>query len=116
VHAQIPRHSKGLRSYGIRATKTDRDADLWPFIQTVLDTSLNKDIEVLSIQVKHIDLAKQIICIPKAKVSAREQHITARLTDFLEERMKSLEAGQEFLFPVKKSYRQHRSYMVEPFK
>ena len=63
---------------------------------------LNEDIEVLSIQVKHVDLAKQIIYIPKAKAGAREQHITARLTDFLEERMKSLEAGQEFLFPAKK--------------
>ena len=63
---------------------------------------LNKYIEILSIQVKHIDLAKQIIYIPKAKAGAREQHITARLTDFLEERMKSLEAGQEFLFPAKK--------------
>ena len=101
VHAQIPRYSKGIRSYGIRGTKADRDADLWLFIQIALDTS-NKDIEVLSIQVKHVDLAKQIIYIPKAKAGAREQHITARLTDFLEERMKSLEAGQEFLFPAKK--------------
>ena len=77
---------------------------------------LNKDIGVLSIQVKHVDLAKQIIYIPKAKAGAREQHITARLTDFLEERMKSLEAGQEFLFPSKKSYRQHRNYRMKPFK
>ena len=30
--------------------------------------------------------------------------------------MKSLEAGQEFLFPAKKPYRQHRSYMMDPFK
>ena len=59
---------------------------------------------------------KQIIYIPKAKAGAREQNITARLTDFLEERMKSLEAGQEFLFPAKKPYRQHRSYMMDPFK
>ena len=56
MHAQIPRHSKGIRSYGIRAAKADTDADLWPFIQIALDTS--DDIEVLSIQVKHIDLAK----------------------------------------------------------
>jgi site-specific recombinase XerD len=27
-----------------------------------------------------------------------------------------LEAGKEFLFPAKKPYRQHRSYMMEPFK
>ena len=50
---------------------------------------LNEDIEVLSIQVKHIDLAKQIIYIPQAKAGAREQYITARLENFLEERMKS---------------------------
>ena len=81
VHAQIPRYSKGIRSYGIQGTKADRDADLWPFIQIALDTS--KDIEVLSIQVKHVDLAKQIIYIPKAKAGAREQHITARLAEFL---------------------------------
>jgi hypothetical protein len=30
--------------------------------------------------------------------------------------MKSLEAGQEFLFPAKKPYIQHRNYMMEPFK
>jgi integrase len=77
---------------------------------------LNEDIEVLSIQVKNIDFANQIIYLPKAKPGAREQHIIARLADFLEERMKSLEAGQEFLFPAKKPYRQDRSYMMKPFK
>ena len=51
-----------------------------------------------------------------AKAGAREQHITARLADFLEERMRFLEAGQEFLLPSKKSYRQHRKYRMKPFK
>jgi hypothetical protein len=50
---------------------------------------LNEDIEVLSIQIKHIDLAKQVTQIPKAKAGAREQYITACLENFLEERMKS---------------------------
>jgi hypothetical protein len=69
VHRQIPRHSKGIRSYAIRAAKADRDADLWPFIQIAL-------IEILRIQVKHIDLlAKQIIYMPKGKAGAREQSI-----------------------------------------
>jgi hypothetical protein len=66
-----------------------------------LPDTLNEDIEVLSIQVMHIDLAKQVIFILKAKAGAREQHITALLADFLEEHMKSLEEGQEFLFPFK---------------
>ena len=45
---------------------------------------LNEDIEVLSNQVK------QIIYISRAKTVAREHYITARLANFLEERMKSL--------------------------
>jgi hypothetical protein len=53
----------------------------------------------------YCDLAKQIIFIPKAKTGASGRHITAHLSDFLDERMNSLQAGQEFLFPAKKPYR-----------
>ena len=93
--------SQQVKSPGYWRSPKQIEMWLWLFIQIALYT-LNEAVEVLSIQVKHIDLAKQVIFILKAKAGAREQHITARLADFLEELMKSLEAGQEFLFPAKK--------------
>jgi len=97
------------------AAKEDKDPHLFPFILIGLETSM-RHMEILSIQVKNIDLGKRVIYIPKAKAGAREQPITKNLANFLGELLNSLEPNQQYLFPSRKSYREYRGYMAEPFR
>lgn len=97
------------------AAKEDQDPHLFPFILIGLETSM-RHMEILSIQIKNIDLGKRVIYIPKAKAGAREQPITNNLANFLGEHLQSLEPGQQYLFPSKKPYREYRGYMAEPFR
>ena len=97
------------------AAKDDQDPHLFSFILIGLETSM-RHMEILSIQIKNIDIGKRVIYIPKAKAGAREQPITNNLAKFLGELLKSLEPGQEYLFPSKKPYREYRGYMAEPFR
>jgi integrase len=56
--------------------------------------------EILSIRLEHVDLAKRVIFIPKAKAGAREQPITAHLAEFLRGYIEASEPGQDWLFPT----------------
>ena len=99
----------------LEAAREDQDQDIFPFILIGLETSM-RHMEILSIQVRNIDLGKRVIYIPKAKAGAREQPFTKNLADFLEEHLQSIEPDQKFLFPSKKAHREHRGYMGESFK
>lgn len=54
----------------IDAAKEDQCPYIYPFIVIGLGTSMRR-MEILSIQLKNIDLARRVIFIPKAKAGAR---------------------------------------------
>jgi integrase len=88
---------------------------IYPFIRIALETSMRRT-EILSIQLKHIDLERRIIFIPQAKAGAREQPITKNLADFLAEHTKTAEPGQEWLFPSNRSKCGHIKWVEYAFR
>lgn len=54
--------------------------------------------EVLSTRREHVDVERRTIYIPHAKAGAREQPMTGEPAEFLEEYMKTLPRGTEWLF------------------
>lgn len=82
------------------AAKQDQCPYIYPFIVIGLSTSMRR-IEILSIQLKNIDLEKRVIFIPKAKAGAREQPITQQLASYLQEYLDIVDKDQEWLFPSK---------------
>jgi integrase len=86
----------------IDAAKQDQTWQVYPFIVIGLETSMRR-MEMLSIRIEHIDLARRVIYIPKAKAGAREQPITAHLAEFLRGYIESAEPGQEWLFSAESS-------------
>lgn len=84
------------------AAKADQCPYIYPFIVIGLGTSMRR-MEILSIRLEHIDLAKRVIYIPKAKAGAREQPMPQYLADFLKEYIEAMEKGQVWLFPSKLS-------------
>ena len=63
----------------LAAARTDTSFAVHPFIQIGLETSMRR-MEILSIRIEHVDLARRVIYIHKAKSGAREQPITGNLT------------------------------------
>ncbi|MGC9195154.1 MAG: hypothetical protein ACP5IL_06835 [Syntrophobacteraceae bacterium] len=58
-----------------------------------------RKMDILNIRREHADLQRRMLFIPKAKAGAREQPITAHLTDFLADYMEALpKVGQGFLY------------------
>lgn len=79
---------------------------VYPFIAIGVETSLRR-MDILSIELKHIDLAKLVIFIPKSKTGAREQPITQNLANILKAYIKNAESEQVWLFPSKRSKTGH---------
>lgn len=86
----------------LQAAKEDQCPYIYPFIVIGLSTSMRKT-EILSIQLRNIDLNKRVIFIPKAKAGAREQPITQQLADFLKDYLENVKGDQDWLFPSKTS-------------
>ena len=80
-----------------------------------LETSMRR-MEILSIRIEDINLAKRSIYIPKAKAGARDQPITKNLTLFLSDFLKSKPPAQEWLFPSKRAKDGHTVAIEKPFK
>lgn len=96
----------------LEAAKADQFPYIYPFIVIGLSTSMRR-MEILSIQIKNIDLEKRVIFIPKAKAGAREQPITQQLADFLKPR---LESNQQWLFPSRTSATGHVMNIEKQFR
>lgn len=75
-----------------------------------------RKMEILSIRLEHIDLARRVIYIPKAKAGAREQPITAHLAEFLRGYVESAQPGQVWLFPSRTSTSGHFTEIKHPFR
>jgi integrase len=96
-------------------SRQDINRVIYPFIIIGLETSMRK-MEILSIQVEHIDLERRVIFIPKAKAGAREQPITEYLTKFLSEHLKLVQPGQVWLFPSETSASGHVVSIEKAFR
>jgi len=99
----------------IDAAKEDQCPYIYPFIVIGLGTSMRR-MEILSIQIKNIDLDKRVIYIPKAKAGAREQPIPQYLADFLLSYIVTAKADQVWLFPAKLSASGHVMNIEKQFR
>ncbi len=99
----------------LEEAKKDQNPNIYPFVIIGLETSMRR-MEILSIRIEDINLAKRTIYIPKAKAGARDQPITKNLTLFLSDFLKSKSPAQEWLFPSKRAKNGHTVAIEKPFK
>lgn len=99
----------------VDAAKEDQCPYIYPFIVIGLGTSMRR-MEILSIQIKNIDLNKRVIYIPKAKAGAREQPIPQYLADFLSGYVDAAKLDQVWLFPAKLSASGHVMNIEKQFR
>ncbi|MBY0402291.1 MAG: tyrosine-type recombinase/integrase [Cyanobacteria bacterium] len=86
-----------------------------PFIRIALGTAMRR-MEILSIQIKHIDCGNREIYIPKAKCGARTQPMTGSLAEYLTHYIALYtDPAQPFLFPATRSQSGHRMEIEKPF-
>jgi integrase len=82
----------------LRAAEQDQNGNVHAFIMVALATGMRHS-EILKIRRHEVDLEKRCIWIPKAKAGAREQPITQELAEYLDQRLKMLPSGCEWIFP-----------------
>lgn len=99
----------------VECSKSDQNAQIYPFILIALDTSMRLG-EVLAIRKEHVDLANRRIFIPKAKAGAREQPITQGLADYLQSYMAALPEGLPWLFASPSAKEGHTVNIRKPFR
>jgi integrase len=99
----------------IECAKTDNSPLVLPFILVGVETSMRLQ-EILSIKKEHIDTARRVIFIPKAKAGAREQPITQTLADFLSRHVQALPPGSPWLFPSPSAKGGHTTTIVRAFR
>lgn len=102
-----------------RLAALDENKHVFLFMLIGLDTSMRKS-AILAIRVEHIDIARQVIYVPKvagvSKTGAREQPITKRLAEYLKEELKTFPPEQEWLFPSSKSATGHAANIDKAFR
>lgn len=99
----------------IEASKHDQNPQVYPFIVIGLETAMRR-MEILSIQIRNIDLGRKMIYIPEGKTGSREQPITNHLAEFLEDYLKTTKPKQKWLFPSPKSSTGHTTNIEKAFK
>jgi integrase len=100
----------------LKAAKADDSAAVYPFIMIGLETGMRR-MEILSIRLEHIDLTRRVIYLPQAKAGAREQPISAHLTEFLQDYLvRYTKVAQEWLFPSKNSRPGHMIAIEKAFR
>ncbi|MEI8378004.1 MAG: site-specific integrase [bacterium] len=99
----------------LEAARADQSQFVYVFIMIGLSTAMRRS-EILSIELKNIDLKQRVIYIPKAKAGARVQPITDELAEFLERYIKTLKDDDIYLFPSKESKTGHFINIDKPYK
>lgn len=99
----------------LTAASQDSNEQIYLFMVIGLETAMRR-MEILSIQVTHIDLEKRTIYIPQAKAGSRQQPITAFLQDILAKHLSSLNPQQPWLFPSKTSASGHTTNIEKSFR
>ena len=72
--------------------------------------------EILSVQIKNIDIPKRVIYIPQAKGGAREQPITVSLASYLQNLIKQTKQDHQWLFTSPNSKSGHTVAIEKPFR
>ena len=99
----------------LKVCRQDQSKDIYLFTLIGLETSMRK-MEILSIRLDDINLEQRLIFIPVAKAGSREQPITAHLTEFLGEHLKSIPTDQIWLFPSATSTSGHVVSIEKAFR
>jgi integrase len=99
----------------VECAKKDNSPFVYPFILIGVETSMRMR-EILSIRKEHIDTARRVIFIPKAKAGAREQPITQTLADFLSSHVQALPPGSPWLFSSPGAKGGHTTSIVKAFR
>ena len=99
----------------IESAKSDQSIHIYPFIVIGLSTSMRR-MEILSIQLKNIDVGKRMIYLPHAKAGPREQPITQSLAEFLKGYLEAATPDQQWLFPSKTSSTGHVLCIEKSFR
>jgi integrase len=99
----------------LEAAKQDENRHIYPFMVIGLETAMRR-MEILSIRLEHIDLAKQVIHIPEAKAGARQQPFTTHLAEFLKSHLKTIAPNQRWLFPANRSATGHTTNIEKAFR
>ena len=100
----------------LKAAKEDEHPFILPFIIIGLETGMRR-MEILSIRIENIDLLRRVIFIPQAKSGAREQPISAHLTEFLGRHLRqAVQSGQQWLFPSSTSKAGHMVAIEKTFR
>ena len=99
----------------IAAAEKDENQYILPFIRIALDTSMRR-MEILSVQIKNIDIPKRVIYIPQAKRGAREQPITVSLASYLQNLIKQTKQDHQWLFTSPNSKSGHTVAIEKPFR
>ncbi len=99
----------------LEKAKEHQSSFIYNFILIALETSMRRS-EILSIQLKNIDIQRRIIFIPKAKAGSREQPITKNLAEYLENYLNMTEPDQIWLFPSCRSECGHIKWVEGAFR
>lgn len=95
------------------AARADACWEVYPFILIGLSTGMRRS-EILSMRWEHVDPARRVIHIQKAKAGARDQPMTAELATYLGE-LRGMMPGAEWVFPAD-SASGHRVTIEKPFR
>lgn len=99
----------------VECARADNSMWVYPFIVIGLETSMRL-MEILSIRREHVDVARRVLYIPKAKSGAREQPVTKHLADFLTAHIAALPPGTPWLFPAMASRSGHATNITPAFR
>lgn len=99
----------------VEAAKHDQNPQIYPFVVIALSTAMRRS-EVLAIRKEHVDLARRVIHVPRAKAGPREQPITQELADFLSSYMAASQPGTPWLFPSPGARSGHAMDIRKPFR
>ena len=99
----------------LTCAKADDNDQIFAFILIGLQSSMRL-MEILRIRRDHLDLAGRTIFIPKAKGGSRQQPITRRLAEFLENHLTTLPTKNHWLFPSTKSVTGHTMNVRKAFR
>lgn len=97
----------------LAAARMDSCWEIYPFVTIAANTGMRK-MEILAIRWEHVDLARRIIHVPRAKAGPRDQPITAGLAAYLGE-LRAMMPGAVWLFPAD-SASGHRIAIEKPFR
>lgn len=99
----------------IEAAKQDQHRHLYLFVVIGLGTAMRR-MEILSIRLRDIDLARRVIYIPQAKGGSREQPIPGYLVNVLRGYIEAAMPGQEWLFTSEGSRTGHTVNIEKAFR